>query len=248
MNDASMGFWTHFAQLRQSILRSVAGVLVAFAGCYVFRKDIFSLLRAPYDQAYQSVLQKTPVLIQTGLMEAFLVYLKLSLLAGLFVACPFIFYQIWRFIAPGLKQSERKHVLPFVFLATSFFIGGALFGYFMVFPKGFAFFLSITQGENIEPLIKMQDYYRLASWMLLGFGLSFEAPLVALYMVKFGIISADQLQRSWRGVIVGILIFAAIITPTPDPGTLLMMSAPLMVLYGLTIVVAHMMPSGKKNA
>jgi sec-independent protein translocase protein TatC len=248
MNDGSMDFWAHFGQLRQSILRSVASVLLGFIGCYAFRKDIFALLRAPYDQAYETVLQKTPVLIQTGLMEAFLVYLKLSLLAGLFIACPFVFYQLWRFIAPGLKKSERKHVVPFVVLATAFFLGGALFGYFMVFPKGFAFFLSITQGENIEPLIKMQDYYKLASWMLLGFGLSFEAPLVALYLVKFGIITADQLQRSWRGVIIGILIFAAIITPTPDPGTLLMMAAPLMVLYGLTIVVAHMMPKGKSRA
>lgn len=234
-----MGFWQHFGELRSRLLRSVVAIFISFCGCYFFHKEIFQILRAPFDQAYVQVLDKSPVLIQTHILEAFMVYLKLSLVISLFVACPFVFYQIWKFIVPGLKSKEKKHVGPFVIFASLFFIGGALFGYFFVFPKGFAFFLSLTADQNIEALITMQDYYKLAAWMLLGFGISFEAPLITTYLVYFGIISREKLIDSWRGVIVGIVVFSAIITPTPDPATLLMMSLPLVLLYGLVIGVTY---------
>ncbi|MEZ4819912.1 MAG: twin-arginine translocase subunit TatC [Bdellovibrionota bacterium] len=185
-----MGFWHHFGELRIRLIKSVGIIFLSFCGCYSFHKQIFQLLRYPFDQAYQTVLGKTPVLIQTGILEAFFVYLKLSLLASLFVASPFIFYQAWRFVAPGLKVNEKRHIIPFVFLATLFFIGGALFGYFFVFPKGFGFFLSLTADQNIEALIKMQDYYKLAAWMLMGFGISFESPLIVMYLVFFGVLFA----------------------------------------------------------
>ncbi|MCB0271695.1 MAG: twin-arginine translocase subunit TatC [Bdellovibrionales bacterium] len=241
MNETNqqMGFWQHFGELRIRIIRSFIAIVASFFFCYGFHKQIFQFLRLPFDHAYLMVLDQTPTLIQTGILEAFIVYLKLSLLASIFVASPFVFYQAWKFVAPGLKASEKRHVIPFVLLATTFFVGGALFGYIFVFPKGFAFFLSLTSDQNIQALIRMQDYYRLASWMLLGFGISFEAPLIAMYLVYFGILPRSALISHWRGIIVGIVIFSAIVTPTPDPGTLMMMSLPLICLYGLTIIVTY---------
>lgn len=235
-NEIGMSFWQHLAELRKRLLRSAFAIIGGFALAYSFHKEIFRILRYPFDTAYQNVYHAPPKLISISLMEGFMVYLKMSLLVGFFIASPVIFYQIWKFIAPGLRESERKHVVPFVFLATLFFVGGAVFGYFLVFPKGFEYFLTVTQGENIEPTIQMEQYYKLASWMLVGFGASFEGPLILLYLVYFRILSTHQLTSSWRGALVGIMIMSAVITPTPDIGTMIMMAVPLMGMYGITIL------------
>ncbi len=235
-SDFNMSFWQHLAELRKRLLRSALAVLAGFSLAYGFHKEIFRILRIPFDTAYQNVYHEAPKLISISLMEGFMVYLKMSCLVGIFIASPVIFYQIWKFIAPGLRENERKHVVPFVFLATLFFVGGAVFGYFLVFPKGFEYFLTVTQGEDIVATIQMEQYYKLASWMLIGFGASFEGPLILLYLVYFRILSTQQLTRSWRGAMVAILVLSAVITPTPDLGTMVMMAVPLMAMYGLTIV------------
>jgi|JI10StandDraft_1071094.scaffolds.fasta_scaffold45023_4 sec-independent protein translocase protein TatC len=238
MNHQSegMNFWQHLNELRKRLLRSALAIIVGFSVAYCFHKEIFRILRIPFDTAYQNVFNTTPKLISISMMEGFMVYLKMSVLVGFFAASPVIFYQLWKFIAPGLRENEKKHVVPFVTLATIFFVGGAVFGYFLVFPKGFEYFLTVTQGENIEPMIQMDQYYRLASWMLVGFGASFEGPLILLYLVFFRILSTKQLINSWRGAMVGILALSAIITPTPDIGTMVMMAVPLMAMYGITIL------------
>lgn len=236
MSEIGMSFWQHLAELRKRLLRSALAIIAGFAVAYSFHKEIFRVLRYPFDTAYMNVYHAEPKLISISLMEGFMVYLKMSLLVGFFIASPVIFYQIWKFIAPGLRENERKHVVPFVFLATVFFVGGAVFGYFLVFPKGFEYFLTVTQGENIEPTIQMEQYYKLASWMLVGFGASFEGPLILLYLVYFRILSTQQLTSSWRGAMVGILVLSAVITPTPDLGTMVMMAVPLMAMYGITIL------------
>ena len=236
MNDTSMSFWQHLAELRKRLLRSALAIILGFTAAYSFHKEIFRVLRYPFDTAYVNVYGSTPKLISISLLEGFMVYLKMSLLVGFFIASPVIFYQIWKFIAPGLRENERKHVVPFVLLATIFFVGGAFFGYFMVFPKGFEYFLTVTQGENIEPTIQMEQYYKLAAWMLVGFGASFEGPLILLYLVYFRILTTQHLVSSWRGALVAIMVLSAVITPTPDLGTMLMMALPLMAMYGITII------------
>lgn len=234
--DQNMSFWQHLGELRKRLLRSALALLIAFSGAYTYHREIFRVLRYPFDTAYQNVFHTTPKLISISLLESFMVYLKMSFLVAVFLASPVIFYQIWKFIAPGLRQNERKHVVPFVLLATIFFVGGAFFGYFLVFPKGFEYFLTITQGENIEPMIQMEQYYKLAAWMLIGFGASFEGPLILLYLVYFRILSTKQLLSSWRGAMVAILALSAVITPTPDIATMVMMAVPLMAMYGFTIL------------
>jgi len=237
-NETAMNFFGHLAELRRRLFRAFIGLLFGFAVAYYFSKELFTLLRIPFDTAYQNVYGMEPNLIVSSLLESFMVYLKVGLLGGLFLSSPFIFLQVWGFISPALKANEKKHVLPFVFFATLFFVFGALFGYFMVFPQSFEYFLNITKGEHIDTMIRMDEYYQFASWMLLGFGLAFEAPLIVLYLVFFRILSTRHLIRYWRGVIIGILIASAIITPTPDFATMFMMAAPLLVLYGATIVVS----------
>lgn len=249
MNQQSeqMSFWDHINELRKRLLRSVLAILIGFSIAYWFHKEIFRILRIPFDTAYLSVYNVAPKLISISMLEGFMVYLKMSILVGVFIASPVVFYQLWKFIAPGLRDHEKKHVVPFVILATIFFVGGALFGYFLVFPKGFEYFLMVTKGENIEPMIQMDQYYKLAAWMLIGFGTSFEGPLILLYMVYFRILSTQQLVSSWRGAMVSILVLSAVITPTPDLGTMIMMAVPLMAMYGVTILFSIFLSKNEKK-
>ncbi|MCB0309108.1 MAG: twin-arginine translocase subunit TatC [Bdellovibrionales bacterium] len=236
--DPRMSFFEHLRELRGCVFRSFIGLLLGFAVAYFFSKEIFQILRVPFDQAYFNVYGSSPFLIVKSVLESFVVYLKVGLLGGVFISSPYLFAQLWIFISPALKSNEKKHVLPFVILATLFFVSGAFFGYFLVFPKSFEFFLGITKNQHIEIMIGMQEYYKFASWMLLGFGLIFEAPLIVIYFIAFGIISTEQITQHWRGVIVGILVASAVITPTPDFATMLMMSAPLFGFYILIIILS----------
>lgn len=230
--------WDHLHELRQRILLSLCAVAGGFAIANFFSKEFFRILRIPYDRAYQNVFGTAPVLINTGIFEAFMVYLKVALLASLFFASPVVFYQAWRFISPALRPKERGHVIPLVFWSTLFFVGGALFGYFLVFPPAFEFFLGLIQGEQIAATIRMESYFELASWMLLGFGVAFEAPLAVLYLVYLEVLRTRHLLKFWRGVIVGIFVLSAVITPTPDIATMCLMAVPLLILYGVTILAS----------
>lgn len=233
-----MSFWSHLGELRRRLIQAFLGLFVGFFACYAFRKQIFSLLRIPYDQAFYRVYGQTPTLQTLTLLEGFMVYFKVAILASFFVASPWIFYQLWLFIAPALKPKEKKHIVPFICLATLFFSGGALFGYYIIFPTSFEFFLNITKGQAIQTTVRMQEYYSLASWMLMAFGCAFIVPLIVLYLAYFGILTPKQIRSSWRGVIIGIFISAAIITPTPDVGTMMLMALPMCGLYGLTILLS----------
>jgi len=235
-NNEQMSFWQHLNELRKRLLRIAFAIIAGFSVAYCFHKEIFRVLRMPFDRAYLNVYGENPKLISISMLEGFMVYLKMSILVGFFLASPIIFYQIWKFIAPGLRDNEKKHVIPFVLLATIFFVGGAVFGYFMVFPKGFEYFLMVTKGESIEPMIQMEQYYKLAAWMLVGFGASFEGPLILLYLVYFRILTTKHLTSSWRGAMISILVLSAVITPTPDLATMVMMALPLMLMYGFTIL------------
>ena len=157
-SQQAMTFLEHVNELRKRVLYSFAAFLAGFAVACLYAKKIFSFLRLPFDQTYEKVHGVVPSLINTGPLEGFLVYLKVSLLTGFFIGSPFVFFQVWQFIFPALKENERKHVIPFVVLATLFFCGGAFFGYFVVFPFSFEYFLGLIQYENIQatfPLINL---------------------------------------------------------------------------------------------
>jgi len=173
----------------------------------------------------------------------FFTFLKVSFLSGLMLASPIIIYQFWMFVAPGLYEKEKRLLIPVVFLSSLFFIGGSLFGYFIVFPLGFKFFLGFAT-ESIRPLPSMKEYLGFSSKLLLAFGLVFELPLVLTFLSKLGIVSVEFLKKNRKYALLLFFTGAAILTP-PDVVTQILMALPLMILYEISIIGAKIF--GKKK-
>jgi sec-independent protein translocase protein TatC len=236
MEDVKMPLTAHLAELRSRLIKSLIAVGVAFVLCYQFVETLMAWLIAPLKALDPA--SKVQV-IGTGLAEAFFTKLKVSFIAGIFLASPVIFYQIWRFVAPGLYEHERRYVKPFVFFATCFFVCGAYFCYRLVFPTAFGFFLEEYGSISIEPLLKISEYLSFASRMLLAFGVVFELPVFTFFLARTGIVDHKMMMATWRYAVVGIFIVAAVLTPGPDVASQLLMATPLLVLYVASIGVAY---------
>ncbi|MCI5121818.1 MAG: twin-arginine translocase subunit TatC [Candidatus Electrothrix sp. AUS4] len=165
-------------------------------------------------------------------------YLKLALVAAVLLACPVIFHQIWRFIAPGLYQHEKKLLLPFSLISTFCFLGGAAFGYFVVFPPAFRFLISYS-SEFLDPMPAVSEYFSLALRLLLAFGVIFELPVFMVFLAKIGTVNAAFLTKNRKYAFLIAFIIAAIVTPTPDVVNQLLMAGPLLVLYEISIVAVR---------
>ena len=237
--DDKAPFTEHLEELRKRLMICFIAVIVGFILTYSFKETLFQILTRPLVAAMAT----GDHMMYTGLAEAFFTYLKVSLLAGIMLASPVIFYQFWMFIAPGLYAQERKLLLPAVILSTFFFVGGALFGYFIVFPLGFKFFLSFAT-DAIRPMPSMKEYLGFSSKLLLAFGLAFELPLVLTFLARLGIVSVNFLKKNRKYAILLIFIASAILTP-PDVVSQVMMAIPLMMLYELSILGAKIF--GKKK-
>ena len=227
-----MPITAHLEELRRRLITSIVAVIIGFGATYYFAPKLFEILMAPLVGA----LPPESTLIFTGVTEAFFTYLKMALLAGFFLASPLVLYEIWAFVSPGLYKREKTWVIPFVVFSTLFFIGGALFGYFVVFPYGFKFLLSYAT-DMIRPLPKVKEYFSLASRMLLAFGAVFELPLFVFFLTKMGLVTSRTLIDKFKYAIIIIFAISAILTP-PDVVTQLMMAGPLLALYGLSVIVA----------
>jgi sec-independent protein translocase protein TatC len=171
-------------------------------------------------------------------------YLKLALVCGLLLGCPVVFSQIWRFVAPGLYSHEKRIVIPFSILSSCCFIGGAAFGYFIVFPPAFKFLVGYN-NEFLTSLPAVSEYFSLATRLLLAFGVVFEMPLFMVFLAKIGLIDVGFLNRNRKYAILVNFIVAAILTPTPDVVNQMMMGVPLMVLYEISVVAVWLF--GKKS-
>ncbi|MDJ0829759.1 MAG: twin-arginine translocase subunit TatC [Desulfobacterales bacterium] len=227
-------FTAHLEELRSRLIVCFSAVGVGFLISYFFKEKLFQIISRPL----VSVMQSGDTLIFTGLPEAFFTYLKVSLLSGLMLAAPVILYEFWMFVAPGLYTRERKFLLPIVFLCSFFFIGGALFGYFIVFPFGFKFFLSFAT-DVIRPFPAMREYLSFAAKLLIAFGLVFELPLIITFMAKMGMVTPDFLKRNRKYAILLFFAGSAMLTP-PDVVTQVMMALPLMLLYEISIIGARL--------
>lgn len=236
--DEKIPFTGHLEELRERLIKCFIAVGIGFVVSYGFKEKLFQILMHPL----VSVMKTGETLIFTGLPEAFFTYLKVAFLAGIILASPVIIYQFWMFVAPGLYEKERGLLVPIVFLSTFFFVGGALFGYFIVFPFGFKFFLGFAT-DIIKPFPSMREYLSFSSKLLLAFGLVFELPLIVTFLAKLGIVNVPFLKKNRKYAILLFFVCAAIITP-PDVVTQIMMALPLMVLYEISILGARMF--GKK--
>lgn len=226
-------FTGHLAELRKRLIICFAAIGVGFLISYGFKETLFDILTLPLVR----VMETGDKIIFTGLPEAFFTYLKVAFLAGLMLAAPVILYQFWVFVAPGLYTKERRLLFPIIFLSTFFFVGGALFGYFIVFPYGFKFFLGFA-SDTIKALPSMKEYLGFAAKLLLAFGLVFELPLIITFLSKLGIVSVDFLKKNRKYALLLFFVGAAIITP-PDVVTQVMMALPLMILYEISIIGAR---------
>ncbi len=222
----------HLTELRDRLIHSSIAVGIGFVVAYCFKEKIFAILTAPLVIA----MGENSKMIFTGLPEAFFTYLKVALLAGVVVATPVLFYQFWMFIAPGLYKKEKKFILPVVFLSLVFFLIGSSFGYFVVFPYGFQFFLGFS-NESIQAMPSMKEYLGFAAKMLLAFGFVFELPLVITFMARMGLVSVAFLKKNRKYAILIFFAGSALITP-PDVITQTMMAIPLMILYEISILGA----------
>jgi sec-independent protein translocase protein TatC len=227
-----MPFTEHLEELRRRLIICFVAVGVGFVICYFFSKQLFEILMRPLLQ----VMPPEESLIFTALPEAFFTYLKVALLAGIGLASPVIIYQFWRFIAPGLYHKERRALMPIVLFSTFFFVGGALFGYFVVFPFGFKFFIGFA-SDNIRAMPSIREYLKFAAKLLFAFGFIFELPLFTFFLARLGLVNAELLRSKQKYAILVIFMLAAILTP-PDVVTQVMMAGPLLILYELSIWIA----------
>jgi sec-independent protein translocase protein TatC len=236
MSNDTMPFTEHQEELRKRLIISAVAIGVGFLISYAFKERIFELLMKPWLEALPK--GQTSKLIYTAPHEAFFTYLKVSFIAGFGLAVPVVLHQLWLFIAPGLYENERRYVIPVVFFSSLFFLGGALFGYFFVFPVGFQFFTSFA-NDYITPMISTKEFLTFSTRLLLGFGFVFELPIFAFFLAKLGLISAAFLKRQRKVAVVVIFIIAAALTPGPDVFSQLMMAGPLLILYEVSVWIVH---------
>ncbi|WP_462323866.1 twin-arginine translocase subunit TatC [Desulfoplanes sp.] len=234
-----MTFTGHLGEFRKRLVHCAIASVVGFLGCYAFAERLFNLLMAPLVK----VLPPESTLIFTSLPEAFFTYLKVAFVAGLFVVSPYIFYQIWQFVAPGLYASERKFFVPMAFCSALFFVSGALFGYFVVFPFGFEFFMGFTT-DFIRPMPTIREYLGFSLKLLIAFGVIFELPLFIFFLARLGMVTADGLRKKRKYAILCSFLVSAVLTP-PDVVSQTFMAGPLIILYELSIWVAFFF--GKKK-
>jgi len=237
-----MTFLEHLEDLRKRLFYSAIALIVGFFPCWAFREWFFKVLSRPVMQ-YLPPGTKFSFLTLTA---PFMMYLKIAFLASLFFTAPFIFLQIWYFVAPGLYQKEKKYVIPFVLMTTLFFAIGAAFGYFAVFPFACRFFLNIA--KDFQAVLTPDQYLGFSMQVLLGIALVFELPTLVFFLAKMGLITARWMVRNFKYAVLVVFIIAAVITPTPDPVTQSIVAIPMLALYGIGILIALIVGRGREKA
>jgi len=240
-DDEKQPFLSHLEELRERLIKCAIAVGIGFVISYIFAEELFRILVSPLTNK----LPEGSGLIFTSLPEMFFTYLKTAFVTGILLASPVIFFQLWKFVAPGLYQNEKRYIVPFVLSSTILFVGGALFGYFIVFPFGFRFFLGYA-NEYIQALPSVKEYFSFSSKLLLAFGIVFELPVVIFFLTRMGLVTVPFLKKNRKYALLLAFVMGSILTP-PDVATQCMMAGPLILLYEIGIIVA-MIASKKRKA
>jgi sec-independent protein translocase protein TatC len=239
-----MSFLAHLEELRKRIIRSALFVVAGFFLCFWKAEAIYGYMQRPIMEALTRNHLDTK-LVYLNPTEPFNIYLKVGLLAGLFLASPFILYQVWMFISPGLYKREKRYVLPFMFSTVFLFLAGGYFGYKIVYPAALEFL--IGYGKQFTPMITIGEYTDLFLTIIAGLGVVFEMPILVFFLALMGVVSAGWMWRNLRYSILVIFIIAAVITPTTDIMNMCIFAAPMVVLYMLSILVAFMVHPARRN-
>jgi len=232
-DGARMSFLDHLEELRRRLMISAGAVFVAFLLSFAFINRLFEFIMRPL----QAVLPAGGKLIYTEPAEAFLLYMKVAALVGLFIAAPVVLWQLWQFIAPGLYANEKRFAIPFVLFSTFFFAAGALFSHFVVFPWAWRFFAGFST-DYMQFTPKIGPVFSLYVRMMLAMGLVFEMPTLVLFLARIGLVTPRLLIRNTKYAILVIFVVAAVLTPGPDIVSQLLMAGPMMLLYAISIVIA----------
>ncbi|MHB8091721.1 MAG: twin-arginine translocase subunit TatC [Syntrophales bacterium] len=236
-----MPLTSHLEELKARLIRVLIVIGVGFGVCYLFKDWSFKVITKPLVEAMPA----QSSMIFTGLPEAFFIHMKIAFFASLLLTAPYTLFEIWRFVSPGLYKKEKRAVVPFVLFSSLLFAGGVLFGYFIALPPAFRFFVSFST-DFLKPMISFREYLSLTLKFLLAFGLSFEMPVFLFFLAKIGIVNSKMLAKQRRYAILIIFIAAAVLTPSPDAISQILMAAPLMVLYEVSIVLTKF--AGKKKS
>lgn len=236
-----MSFLEHLEELRMRIIKALMGLGIAFVTCILFTNQLWDAVRGPAVSALKQ-LGYPPELAQLTPTEAFtIIWIKLPILAGLFLASPWIVYQAWAFISPGLYRRERRLAVPFIFCTAGLFILGGLFAYFVAFRFGLVFLLGIGSNLGVRPYISLTEYFDLFVNVILGVALVFELPVLIFFLTLLRVASPRFLLRHSRYAILVIVILAAIITPTPDAINLTIFAAPMILLYFVGVFASYLL-------
>lgn len=225
-----MSFLDHLDELRKRIFHALISIIITFVAAWIFREQIFKFLSAPI----MDVVDQLVVLRPT---EPFTVYLKVSFAAAIFFAIPYIMFQVWLFIAPGLYRKEKVYALPFLFSSSLLFILGGLFAYYIILPPALNFLLN-TFGGEFKAVISAVEYYDFELIIIVGMGAIFQLPVLVAFLSMFGLVSPGFLWRNFRYAFLLIVIIAAVVSPTTDPMNLFLWSGPMVILYTFSIGIS----------
>jgi sec-independent protein translocase protein TatC len=253
-DDGSMTLWEHLEELRGRIVRMAIAFLIGAIACWIYKEAIFSWLTEPFVNAWKaSVLTQTgkePTITFGSPAALFISYVRLSALSGFVFALPFILYQVWAFVAPGLYSREKRFALPFVFSSCGLFALGGYFGWAVAFPAAFQFLLGMAKPLDhlkIEPTIMVGEYIEFVTRMFLAFGAAAELPVLSFFLTVAGVVTHRELIKFFRYFIVVAFIIAAIVTP-PDPLSQILLAVPLIGLYGIGIAVSWVFTRSRERA
>jgi sec-independent protein translocase protein TatC len=246
-NLASMSFLEHLEELRRRIILSIVGIVVGFFACWWKWEAIYGFMQKPIMEALRNN-GFNQALTYLNPTEPFNMSMKIALLTGLFLASPWVLWQVWQFISPGLYRHEKKYVLPFMFSTVALFIAGGWFGYRIVYPAALNFLIDYGKNAHLQPMITINEYTDLFLTIIAGMGLIFELPILVFFLSLMGIVSAGWMWRNFRYSILVIFIIAAIITPTTDIMNMCIFAAPMVALYALSIGIAYLVHPKQRRA
>jgi sec-independent protein translocase protein TatC len=250
MEELKMPFTSHLVDLRKRIIISLVFVVTGFAAAFNYSEDIFRFLTfplrynislsitSPFVQLIEKNVKNNLTLVFLAPAEAFWMHMKVSIITGIVISLPVIFFQIWHFISPGLLHKEKKYVIPFVFITTTFFIVGAAYCFFLVLPFAMGFLLTY-KTESMIPMLSVEKYVDFCLKFILAFGAIFELPIVIVFFTRMGFVSPKTLAKHRKYAILLAFVAAAILTPTPDVFNQTLMAVPIIVLYEIGILVSR---------
>ncbi|HCC69483.1 MAG TPA: twin-arginine translocase subunit TatC [Nitrospiraceae bacterium] len=257
MTDEKMPLTSHLDELRKRIIVLLIAISIGFGVCFYYSESIFNLLTLPLRNTLVLSLKypfialkasENPALNLVFLTptEALWTHIKIAIVSGVIMALPVIFYEIWRFISPGLLQKEKKYAIPFVILVTALFLLGAFFCFVFVLPFALNFLLTY-KTEGLQPMISVGRYVDFCLKFILAFGVIFEIPVVIVFLTKTGIVSTKFLAKNRKYAVLLAFIIAAFLTPTPDAFNQTLMAAPIVLLYEVGILASKLLGGRKKN-